>query len=160
MRWQAAGRFPELPTSRPVSRCRSATPMVTAQVFGAAINMLTWWPGPSSRAAPAPTARPWEGESAGLTPRPLHKRPHTPSAMPPVTSPISALPVTSTRIWESKKWFNLTEKFRLQFTAQMFNAFNHTNFDSPDLNLGDSTMGQISNTQGARQVQLALRLTR
>jgi hypothetical protein len=59
-----------------------------------------------------------------------------------------------------QKWFNLTEKFRLQFTAQMFNAFNHTNFDSPDINLGDSTMGEISNTQGARQVQLSLKLTR
>ncbi len=59
-----------------------------------------------------------------------------------------------------QKWFNLTEKFRLQFTAQMFNAFNHTNFDSPDINLGDSTMGEISNTQGARQVQLALKLFR
>ncbi len=59
-----------------------------------------------------------------------------------------------------QKWFNLTEKFRLQFTAQMFNAFNHTNFDSPDINLGDSTMGEISGTQGARQVQLSLKLTR
>jgi len=59
-----------------------------------------------------------------------------------------------------QKWFNLKEKFRLQFTAQMFNAFNHTNFDSPDINIGDSTMGQISNTQGARQVQLSLKLVR
>ncbi len=59
-----------------------------------------------------------------------------------------------------QKWFDLGEKFRLQFAAQMFNAFNHANFDSPDINLGDSTMGQISNTQGARQVQLSLKLTR
>jgi len=59
-----------------------------------------------------------------------------------------------------QKWFNLTEKFRLQFTAQMFNAFNHTNFDSPDIGLGDSTMGEISNSQGSRQVQLSLKLTR
>jgi len=59
-----------------------------------------------------------------------------------------------------QKWFNIAEKFRLQFSAQMFNAFNHTNFDTPDTNLGDSTMGQISNTQGARQVQLTLKLVR
>lgn len=59
-----------------------------------------------------------------------------------------------------QKWFNLTEKFRLQFTAQMFNAFNHANFDSPDINLGDSTMGEIGGTQGARQVQLSLKITR
>ena len=59
-----------------------------------------------------------------------------------------------------QKWFNIAEKFRLQFSAQMFNTFNHTNFDSPDINLGDTTMGEISNTQGARQVQLSLKLVR
>jgi hypothetical protein len=59
-----------------------------------------------------------------------------------------------------QKWFHITEKFRLQFTAQMFNAFNHTNFDSPDPNIGDGTMGEASNTQGARQVQLSLKLVR
>jgi hypothetical protein len=59
-----------------------------------------------------------------------------------------------------QKWFTLTEKFRMQFTAQMFNAFNHANFDSPDINLGDSTMGESSNTQGARQVQLSLKIVR
>jgi hypothetical protein len=59
-----------------------------------------------------------------------------------------------------QKWFNLTEKFRMQFTAQMFNALNHANFDSPDINLGDSTMGEIGGTQGARQVQLSLKITR
>jgi hypothetical protein len=59
-----------------------------------------------------------------------------------------------------QKWFNLTEKFRLQFTAQMFNAFNHANFDAPDLNLGDQKMGLSSDTQGARQVQLSLKIVR
>jgi hypothetical protein len=61
-----------------------------------------------------------------------------------------------------QKMFNLTEKFHLEFTAQMFNAFNHANFDSPDINLGDasSTMGESNNTQGPRQVQLSLKLTR
>jgi hypothetical protein len=59
-----------------------------------------------------------------------------------------------------QKWFNLTEKFRLQFTGQMFNAFNHTNFQSPDIGIGDGTFGQVTSTQGARQVQLSLKLTR
>ena len=61
-----------------------------------------------------------------------------------------------------QKWFTITEKFRMQFTAQMFNAFNHTNFDVPDINLGDAgtTMGEASNTQGPRQVQLSLKLVR
>ena len=61
-----------------------------------------------------------------------------------------------------QKWFHITEKFRMQFTGQMFNAFNHANFDSPDINLGDAgtTMGEASNTQGPRQVQLSLKLVR
>jgi len=61
-----------------------------------------------------------------------------------------------------QKWFNLTEKFRMQFTAQMFNAFNHPNFDSPDINLGDAgkSMGESNNTQGPRQVQLSLKIVR
>jgi hypothetical protein len=59
-----------------------------------------------------------------------------------------------------QKWFTLTEKFHMQFSAQMFNAFNHANFDSPDINLGDGTMGESSNTQGARQVQLSLKIVR
>jgi hypothetical protein len=60
-----------------------------------------------------------------------------------------------------QKWFNLpVEKFRLQFTAQMFNAFNHANFTSPDVGIGDSTMGLSSGTMGARQIQLALKLVR
>jgi hypothetical protein len=59
-----------------------------------------------------------------------------------------------------QKWFNITEGFKLEFRAEMFNAFNHTNFDSPDVGIGDGNMGQVSNTQGPRQMQLSLRLTR
>jgi hypothetical protein len=59
-----------------------------------------------------------------------------------------------------QKWFNIPEKFRLQLVAQMFNAFNHVNFTSPDVGIGDSTMGLSSGTMGARQVQLSLKLVR
>ncbi len=59
-----------------------------------------------------------------------------------------------------QKMFNLTEKFNMQFTAQMFNAFNHTNFTSPDLGIGDGNMGEVGGTMGARQVQLSLKITR
>ena len=93
----------------------------------------------------------------------LRKRTHTHSAMPPVTSPICGLLDTSTRIWESKNGSTSQRNSACSFTSlafQMFNAFNHTNFDSPDINLGDSTMGQIGGSQGARQVQLALKITR
>jgi Carboxypeptidase regulatory-like domain len=58
------------------------------------------------------------------------------------------------------KWFNLTEKFRLQFTAQMFNAFNNVNFDTPSSGIGNGNYGEVYNTQGARQTQLSLKLVR
>jgi hypothetical protein len=58
------------------------------------------------------------------------------------------------------KWFNLTEKFRLQFTAQLFNAFNNVNFDSPSTGIGNGNYGEVYNTQGARQTQLSLKLVR
>jgi hypothetical protein len=57
------------------------------------------------------------------------------------------------------KWFNLGEKFRLQFAVQMFNTFNHPNFGIPDSGVGDGTMGESSSTQGARQMQGVLKVT-
>jgi len=57
------------------------------------------------------------------------------------------------------KWFNFTEKFKLQFAVQMFNAFNHPNFDIPDSGAGDTTMGEASGTQGAREMQGVLKIT-
>ena len=57
------------------------------------------------------------------------------------------------------KWFNLRERFRLQFSLQMFNAFNHPNFTIPNATVGDPTMGESSGTLGARQMQASLKLT-
>ncbi len=57
------------------------------------------------------------------------------------------------------KWFSLTEKLRLQFGVQMFNAFNHANFGIPSSGVGSPTMGLSSTTQGARQMQGVLKLT-
>ena len=57
------------------------------------------------------------------------------------------------------KWFNFTEKLRLQFAVQMFNAFNHPNFEIPNSGVGSPNMGLSSGTQGARQMQGVLKLT-
>ena len=60
-----------------------------------------------------------------------------------------------------QKWFNVPAKFRLQLTAQLFNAFNHANFTSPDIGIGDSAMGQCNGqTVAARQIQLSIKLVR
>ena len=58
-----------------------------------------------------------------------------------------------------QKWFTLKERLRLQIAVQMFNAFNHPNFGIPNATVGSPNMGLSSSTQGARQMQGALKIT-
>lgn len=58
----------------------------------------------------------------------------------------------------------LTETKNMEFRAEMFNLFNHPNFDEPDSTFGTGGFGQVFNTLGrtlgvgtSRQIQLALR---
>jgi hypothetical protein len=44
------------------------------------------------------------------------------------------------------KWFNFTERFRLQFRSEFFNAFNHPNFANPGPTVGSPGSFAISNT--------------
>ena len=55
------------------------------------------------------------------------------------------------------KDFQMTERFRLQFRSDFINAFNHVQFNAPNMSLG-STMGQITTAQPPRNIQLALKL--
>lgn len=67
-----------------------------------------------------------------------------------------------------KNW-GLWKESNLQFRAEMFNAFNHPNFYSPNVSYGGcdpnaspgckSTFGQITATFPARDVQLAMKYT-
>jgi hypothetical protein len=54
--------------------------------------------------------------------------------------------------------FALTEKHRLQFRAEFFNALNHANFGVPGVNISSGGFGQIIQTSTeARIIQLALK---
>jgi hypothetical protein len=55
------------------------------------------------------------------------------------------------------KDFPISERFRLQFRTDFINAFNHVQFNAPNMGLG-STMGQITGAQPPRNIQLALKL--
>ena len=55
------------------------------------------------------------------------------------------------------KNFALTERFGMQFRAEFFNAFNHTNLSLPGVTLG-AGFGQIVSASDARIVQFALKL--
>jgi hypothetical protein len=57
-----------------------------------------------------------------------------------------------------QKWFNPLESLRVQFRAELFNAFNRANFGAPFATLGASNFGTIGYAGPARRVQLALKL--
>ena len=54
--------------------------------------------------------------------------------------------------------FAFTERIRLQFRGDFFNAFNHTNLGLPGLSFGGGGFGVISSSGPARQIQLGARL--
>jgi len=57
------------------------------------------------------------------------------------------------------KEFQAVERLRVQFRAEMFNAFNHVQFGSPDTKVTDASFGQItSQANSPRQVQFGLKL--
>jgi len=60
-----------------------------------------------------------------------------------------------------RKIFNLSERFRLEFRTEFFNAFNHPVFSQPDNNIDDGpgATGVITSTViPQRQIQFALKL--
>ncbi len=57
------------------------------------------------------------------------------------------------------KNFSLTERTLLQFRAEAFNAFNHTKFFPPDMNVVSPTFATLQSADRPRVLQMALRLT-
>jgi hypothetical protein len=43
---------------------------------------------------------------------------------------------------------NITERQRIEFRAEFFNAFNHAQFSNPDNQGFSSTFGQLTTTRG------------
>ena len=52
-----------------------------------------------------------------------------------------------------------SERYTLRFRADMFNAFNHVNFGTPNADINSGQFGQITGTaNGPREIQFSLRL--
>jgi hypothetical protein len=56
------------------------------------------------------------------------------------------------------KNIKISERFRFQFRAEFFNAFNHTNFDAINVNIDSGSAGQVTSTHDPRQIQLGGKL--
>ena len=63
-----------------------------------------------------------------------------------------------------KKLFSFTERFKMEFRADAFNAWNHTQFHGDDnnggigLNVGSGNFGQVTSAFDGRQFQFGLKL--
>jgi outer membrane receptor protein involved in Fe transport len=74
-------------------------------------------------------------------------------------SPMGAVTFPGVNNWDlsiSKK-IQIKERHRLEFKADMFNAFNHTQWGDVRATYGSSTFGQVLDTRPPRKIQLALR---
>lgn len=61
--------------------------------------------------------------------------------------------------FSTQKVTGLTERTNLEFRAEFFNIFNHTQFLNPDGNISDgSDFGLVKHTRSPRQIQFALKL--
>jgi hypothetical protein len=56
------------------------------------------------------------------------------------------------------KTFDIMERAHLEFRAEAFNAFNHTNPQNPNTTLGNSNYGKVTTAYDPRIVELAARL--
>jgi outer membrane receptor protein involved in Fe transport len=57
------------------------------------------------------------------------------------------------------KAFHMTERVRLQFRTELFNAFNQVNFSTPSGTVfGRAEFGQITSTEAARVIQFGMKL--
>ena len=70
---------------------------------------------------------------------------------------VRALPLNTLDLGIFKNFALPREDMKLQFRAEMFNAFNHTNFTAPNGDRAAAGFGTIRSTYPARQIQFALK---
>lgn len=76
------------------------------------------------------------------------------------TSGVGIVTGPNLQLWDfsMRKQFSITERVKLRFQADMFNAFNRANFKAPSTTVAPGGFGTISNTGPARNIQFGLKL--
>lgn len=54
--------------------------------------------------------------------------------------------------------FKFGERYTLQFIGQLFNAFNHPNYNAPNTTIGNVNYGKITGAQSSRVTEFAIRI--
>jgi hypothetical protein len=57
------------------------------------------------------------------------------------------------------RYFNITERHRVELRFEFFNALNRPNFSAPDNTVTDATFGEILSDVSPRILQFALKYT-
>jgi hypothetical protein len=77
------------------------------------------------------------------------------------TAGVGIIEGPGSQVWDFslRRRFAVTERFRLQFQADIFNAFNRTNFRDMDVNLANASFGTLTAAGPARSIQFGLKFT-
>jgi hypothetical protein len=67
-------------------------------------------------------------------------------------------PGTFNMDFSANKYFKFTERWKLQYRAELFNALNHTQLNNPGTTVTTSSFGRITGARDPRIIQMALKL--
>jgi hypothetical protein len=75
----------------------------------------------------------------------------------PRTMPNLRAPGMNTTDLGIQKWWNATERMKVEFRAEAYNIGNTPQFFAPDTNFGDPTFGKITSAYPGRSIQFSLK---
>jgi hypothetical protein len=71
---------------------------------------------------------------------------------------VRGTPITTVDFSVAKNW-RVQERYGLQFRAEFFNLFNHTNFVGFDVDTRNASFGTLNAAQAPREIQLGVKFT-
>lgn len=104
------------------------------------------------------TPQKWFDTSVFLPSRPASGQPGATYSFGNAGKGIIKSPGLTTTDLSIVRSFSVREVMRIQFRGELFNLFNHTNFNFPNVVADNPNFGTISSAQDPRQIQLAVKI--